>query len=809
MSTLSPDQWQRVIPYLDEALDLAPEQRAAWLLSLREKDAELASVLQALLNEEQQLRREGFLESSALPASAGLAGQTIGSYTLISQIGQGGMGSVWLARRSDGRFERKAAVKFVSIALAGHAAEERFKREGSIVGRLTHPHIAELLDAGVSSAGQPYLILEYVGGTAIDQYCDHHKLSVEVRIRLFLDVLAAVAHAHANLIVHRDIKPSNVLVTTSGKVKLLDFGIAKLLEGEGQTGAATLLTHESGSALTPQCAAPEQLSGQPVTTATDVYALGVLLYLLLTGRHPAGHGPHSPAELLKATLENEPPRVSDAIAETITDADKRGTTPEKLRRQLRGDLDTIVSKTLKKTPSERYGSVIALADELNRYLKHEPISARPDSFRYMIAKFARRNRIAVALTSLALIAVFAGVTGTLIQAQTARRQRDVAFHERDRADRITQFMTQMFKVADPGEARGNSITAREVLDKASKSIETGLAKDPETQAHMMYVIGEVYDNLGLIPQAQSLVERAFDTQRQVLGPENSETLRSASLLAKLLLHEGHEAEAEKLQRESLAIQRRILGPEYSDTLTSMNRLAAIWGWQGRSTEAEKLQREALAIERRVLGPEHPQTLVLMTSLASILWEEGKEERYPEAEILLRDTLASERRVFGPEHPDTVNAMINLGMVLRLEGKYAESEEMSRNTIGPAERVYGPEHPDTLDLKNNIAIDLAKQGKYRDAEQLYKEIRAIQQRVLGPENPYTAVSTYNLACLAAVQGQARQALALLREAIDHGLRPAIAVNMEQDDDLKSLYSDPRFAALVTHAKELAATTQTAK
>src|SRR5271163_447170 len=302
MSTLSPDQWQALSPYLDRALAMTDDERGAWLSSLGEQDPALAGQVGALLDEHRQLAQEGFLESSrwALPNSTGLAGQTLGPYTLISLIGQGGMGSVWLARRSDGRFERKAALKFVNIALAGPATEERFKREGSILGRLTHPHIAELLDAGISSAGQPYLILEYIDGTTIDEYCDQHKLDLEARVRLFLDVLAAVAHAHANLIVHRDIKPSNVLVTTGGEVKLLDFGIAKLLEGEGQTGAATLLTHEAGSALTPQYAAPEQLTGQPVTTATDVYALGVLFYVLLSGQHPTGSDSHSPAELVKA-----------------------------------------------------------------------------------------------------------------------------------------------------------------------------------------------------------------------------------------------------------------------------------------------------------------------------------------------------------------------------------------------------------------------------------------------------------------------------------------------------------------------------
>jgi serine/threonine protein kinase len=427
MSTLSPDQWQVLSPYLDRALAMTDDERAAWLSSLGERDPALAKQMAELLSEHRVLAQEGFLENRQfeLPNATGLAGQTLGPYTLISQIGQGGMGSVWLARRSDGRFERQAAVKFVNIALAGRATEERFKREGSILGRLTHPHIADLLDAGVSSDGQPYLILEYVDGEAIDQYCDEHKLDVEARVRLFLDVLAAVAHAHANLIVHRDIKPSNVLVTTGGEVKLLDFGIAKLLEDEGSSAAATQLTLEGGGALTPQFAAPEQVTGGAVTTATDVYALAVLLYLLLTGQHPAGPGPHSAARLVKAITETEPLRPSDttssANAESI--AEKRATTAEKLHRLLRGDLDTIIVKALKKNPQERYASVTGFADDLQRYLKHEPISARPDTIAYHTAKFLRRNRTVAALTAAAIVLVIGSLSTGLY---VANRQRKIA-----------------------------------------------------------------------------------------------------------------------------------------------------------------------------------------------------------------------------------------------------------------------------------------------------------------------------------------------------------------------------------------------
>jgi eukaryotic-like serine/threonine-protein kinase len=421
MSPLTHDQWQEVSPYLDEVLEIAPEQRSAWLLSLSKKDTRLASLIQALLDDQQQLKQEGFLETSALPHSAGLAGQKIGAYTLVSQIGQGGMGSVWLAQRSDGRFDRQAAVKFVNIALTSRVTEERFKREGTILGRLIHPHIAQLLDAGVSSDGRPYLVLEYVDGVTIDRYCDEHKLDVEARIRLFLDVLSPVAEAHANLVVHRDIKPSNVLVSNDGQVKLLDFGIAKLL-AQDESAAETMLTMGADGPLTPLFAAPEQVTGGTVTTATDVYALGLMFYLLLTGQHPVGTSARSPAELLKAIVELEPPRASAVVLTAASGAEKRSTTPEKLSRQLRGDLDTILGKALKKNPQERYASVTAFADDLQRYLKHEAISVRPDTFAYLAIKFARRNRVGVALTSVALAAIVAGSAVAIYQARIAERR---------------------------------------------------------------------------------------------------------------------------------------------------------------------------------------------------------------------------------------------------------------------------------------------------------------------------------------------------------------------------------------------------
>ena len=416
MSALNPDRWRALSPHLEEALDLTDEERSIWLSGLRAQDPPLADQMEVLLDHHRALTGEGFLQerSFGVPSESGLIGQTLGAYRLVAQIGQGGMGSVWLAERNDARFERKVAVKFLKIALIGRSGEERFKREGVILGRLAHANIAELIDAGVSAAGQPYLVLEHVEGDHIDSYCDQHRLGIEARIRLFLDVLEAIDHAHANLIVHRDLKPPNILVRHDGRVKLLDFGIAKLLEDGGQPGTA-MQTVEGGRAMTPEYAAPEQLTGAPATIATDTYALGVLLYTLLTGFHPAGAGPHTHATMVTAILDAEPARPSDIVcpsggADTANrNAVQRATTPERLKRILRGDLDTIVGRTLKKKPQERYASVAALADDLRRYLSHAPIMARPDTMVYRAAKFMRRQRRSVTAAVLAALALIVAI----------------------------------------------------------------------------------------------------------------------------------------------------------------------------------------------------------------------------------------------------------------------------------------------------------------------------------------------------------------------------------------------------------------
>ncbi len=536
MPGLSPDQWRALSPYLDQALDCSPEERAAWLASLREQNPNIAAQLQALLNDHHQLEDEGFLQAgAAIPSSASLAGQTLGAYTLESPIGQGGMGTVWLAKRSDGRFEGHAAVKFLNIALLGGAAEARFKREGSFLARLAHPNIAHLVDAGVSPSGQPYLILERVEGQHIDAYCNDRALDVEARIKLFLDVLAAVAHAHANLVVHRDIKPSNVLVAREGQVKLLDFGIAKLLEDETPEAVATALTREGGSALTLAYAAPEQLTGGPITTGTDVYALGVLLYLLLAGKHPAESALRSPADLMKAIVEAEPQLPSDLVASS-----------KKLRRLLRGDLDTIVTKALKKKPAERYASVNTFADDLRRYLRGETISARPDTLAYRARKFVRRNRTAVVLAAAALVATVAGSVGTAIQARTARMERDFALRQLSRAEAINDFNSFVLSDAAP---LGTPFTVNDLLGRAEELVGREGSSDDVNRVELLMSIGRQYAVQFEYGKARRLLEQARAFARAL--PDRSTRARAACALAQAVSNHADLPEAERLIQEGL------------------------------------------------------------------------------------------------------------------------------------------------------------------------------------------------------------------------------------------------------------------
>jgi tetratricopeptide (TPR) repeat protein len=743
MSTLRNDRWQELSTHLDRALDLEGPARQAWLDALAAEEPSTAAEIRALLEAHERLKHEGFLEQvPSAPASDSLAGQTLGAYTIVSPIGRGGMGSVWLAERSDGRFAGRVAVKLLNFALIGQAGEERFRREGNILARLTHPHIAHLLDAGVSPHGQPYLVLEHVEGEQIDQYSNARSLGIDARVRLFLDVLSAVAHAHANLIVHRDLKPSNVLVRADGQVKLLDFGVAKLLESDSLAAGATL-TVDGGGALTPYYAAPEQMTGGTITTATDVYALGVLLYLLLCGRHPAGPADRTPAALLKAIVDVEPPRLSAVAA----------------NRRIAPDLDVVVMTALKKNPQERYASVGAFADDLRRCLAHQPVTARPDTLTYRASKFVRRHRRGVVAGAAAAVALASLIGFYTIRVST---ERDRARLEADKAAKISELLTGLLTGADPYASRDKpEPTVRELLDAGAARIERDLAGQPELEAEMLTVIGRVYQRLEVDDKAQPLLERALAISRSALGPDHVRVAAALNELGVLLREKRDFARSGPLLEEAAAMRRRLLGPDDTDLAVTLVELGRQYEDQGARERAEALFREALAIRRRSLGEIHRETATSMSELGLLLWQKGE---LAEAEPLLRQALATNRQVLRDDHPNVASSLNNLGLVVAARGRFAEAESLMREALSLYRKTWGPKHLKVTTHLNNLSQSLREQGKYEEAAAALQEALDIARSAGGPDHPSIGTFASNLGTVYLAQGRPAAAEPLLREGL---------------------------------------------
>jgi serine/threonine-protein kinase len=785
--SFTPAEWSRIEPILDEVLDLEPAERAAAIARACGGDAALKAQVEALV--EADGGAAAFLETPAAEYAAGVVraasqrddpnrregpGDLIGPYQLIREIGHGGMGRVFLASRADGQFEQQVALKLVRSGAFGGEIHERFLRERQILARLQHPNIARLLDGGVTSDGRPYFAMEYVAGEPITAYCDAHALDLQQRLELFTAVCDAVQYAHQNLVVHRDLKPSNTLVTPEGQVKLLDFGIAKVLhQSEDESGFDATLTRMGSGPMTPEYAAPEQVRGDPVTTATDVYALGALAYELLTGRGPHALTRLTAAEVERVITQGAVDRPSQAAlkparsrgGETAAMSAAARAQRLKLRRQLKGDLDTILMQALQKDPARRYASAGAFVDDIRRYQRGLPIAARRDSFQYRAGKFVRRNAIGVVATGLVLASLVVGLIGMAWQARVASR-------EAAKAREVSRFLTSLFEVSDPARANAEDVSAREILDRGAARIESELADQPEVQAEMMLVLGRISRELNLYDRAQTLLDRSLKIRIDLRGQPgvaagrtraraSDDVADATGELARLALDRGRPDDAERLHRDALAMRRAVHGESDASVGASMRDLAGVLSSRGKYDEAERLLREALALHERLYGPEHEEIASDLEELQSTLRGRGEPEP---AIVTARRCLDMRLKLLGPDHLDTATAMNNLAILLYERWELAEAEKLYRQVLAFDLRRLGEVHSNTATVTNNLAFVLRDQGQYDEAEKLYRSALDLDKRLFGAEHPYVATVMGNLAAVLLRKGQLDEAEQLYRGAL---------------------------------------------
>jgi serine/threonine protein kinase len=764
----TPEQWPKIKEIVGAALEQEPAKRPAFLDEACSQNAELRAEVESLLAAHADAG--GLSESPWAATVADPAGETktIGPYRLIHRLGVGGMGQVWMAEQTE-PVRRRVALKLIRTGMYDSALVQRFQSERQSLAIMEHPAIAKVFDAGATPEGQPYFAMEYVDGPPITDYCDRKKLGIRERLKLFMQVCEGVQHAHQKAIIHRDLKPSNILVTeVDGKPtpRIIDFGLAKATvpHALGQT----LFTHVGAFLGTPGYMSPEQADPnvRDVDTRTDVYSLGVVLFELLTGVLPfdaARWKNQSLDEVLRQLRETDPQRPSTKVGAnqntSTSRAEARSTEPGQLVSLLRGDLDWITLKALEKDRDRRYGTPSALAADVGNYLENRPVEARQASAAYRLRKYVRRHLVAVAVTSAAAALLFAFAVVQSVELGRTRR-------ERDRADRITEFMTNMFKVSDPSEARGNSITAREILDKSAKEIDRGLANDPELQARLLGTMGLVYTNLGLYSKAQPTLEGALDAARRIGKTNDAAAFDSTNQLSYVMAQLGKPADAEKLMRATTASEERALGANHPTTLTGKHFLAFAVLSEGRYDEADEIERGVLAAMRGSLGAEHAETILAMNLMANIDKERGN---LPEAEKLYREAMTTSRRVLGPQSQITLVATSNLASVLRDEGNRVEAEQMLRELLEIKRRVLGPEHPQTFTVMNNLAEVLADLGKNEEAEKLFRENVELETRVLGLEHRRTIGSVRSLAFLLHNEGRNAEAEKLQRQVLQSGRR----------------------------------------
>jgi serine/threonine-protein kinase len=848
--TLTPERWRQIRGIFDRVIEQSTAARMQILDRECGADAALREEVETLIRSYQDSGT--FLDEPAVRLEPlGIPGaelpERIGVYRILRRIGQGGMGEVLLARRDDGVYRQEVAVKLLKAGLASPSMVRRFRSERQILANLRHPAIAQLIDGGTTPARQPYLVMEHVDGTPIDVYCDRERLSIEARLLLFRKVCEAVHFAHQNLVIHRDIKPSNLLVTAAGEPKLLDFGIAKLLR-PGDFPEAVDATETGMLALTPEYASPEQLQGAVVTTASDVYSLGVLLYIVLTGRRPYELDRSKTLEVMRKVCAEMPPKPSARVAprsagepadderaasmESISSA--RRSDPRGLRRLLAGDLDTIVLRALAKDPQRRYTSAEQLGQDLDRYLGGLPVLARRDTFGYRVGKFVRRHRVAVAAT----VAAFGALVTFLV---VLLFQRDEIAAQRDRSQELSQFLLDVFAIPDPTRARGEKVTARELLEQAAGDIERQLATEPEVRADLLMTMGRTFGNLGLSEEAGRLLETALELHQEAHGRTHPAVATDLHELGRVRVARGDYEAGRALLEQALAIRRRLHGDEHPEVVESLIHLARAGDLVGDLDEAESLHRQALDLARRLGQPEliaqvldrfgillmeraqldaaetmmrealdlydglygelHPEAALSRNNLATLYGARGD---YESAERIYRETERIQRRLYEGPHAHLAMTLNNLALVLSKQGRFDEAEALFEQALAMRTEVYGEEHPLRTATRKSIADLLHARGDIDKAEELIDEVLAEQRRLLGDEHADVAASLDRLAQILvdkgrfeAAEGKYREALAISRKLFgehhpDVGTRlnnlADLAFQRRRVDEAEDLYGE---------------------
>ncbi|MGH7597757.1 MAG: tetratricopeptide repeat protein [bacterium] len=763
------NRWSKVQALFEAALERQPAEREAFLREAGAGDSALCEEVNALLEADAKPHSllDGFAVNAInLPEALALEGKLIGAYRLVREIGAGGMGTVYLAERADGQFQQNVALKLIKLGLGSEEILKRFQSERQILARLQHPNIARLLDGGLAADGRPFFTMEFVEGKPIDQYCDRHRLAVGKRLELFRTVCAAVQYAHRNLVVHRDLKPGNILVTEDGTVMLLDFGIAKLLSAGDDAPALTTLTQIGQRVMTPEYASPEQVRGEPITTASDVYSLGVILYELLSGHRPYQLANRSPAEMEKLISTTEPKKPSTAVnvsdkAETTATAAiglARNTQPEKLRRQLAGDLDNICLMALRKEPERRYHSVELFLQDLTRHLQGLPVAARPSTVGYRAQKFVHRHKLGVAMAAM-LVFLISGLIG--FYTRRLANERDRAQLEARKVAQVAAFLSDLFKISDPTEARGRTITARELLDRGAARVEKELAQQPRVQATMMQVIGTVYESLAQYETADSLLAKALTRQRRLYGETHPDIASTLRMLGEVKLALGKPDTAEMLQRQALAVRRKIFGNEHEEIAQSLSSLGKLLYEKGDLDGSEAATREALVIRRKLFSEEHAGVALCLNDLGWLMYEKSN---HTAADSLHRQALAIRRKLFGEEYPDVAESENNLGATLYAKGNFAAADSLFRRALEKRRKLLGEEHPLTTFSLINLAVVLEEKREYDEAERAYRQVLKIHRKMFGDEHPNVADDLNHLGRALAAKGELTSAEPLIRQAL---------------------------------------------